>query len=185
MDWERAYKDLIENFWPIESQWIFDTSAGAEASFTSPGVKVGIAATGGAIWLRQGLRGRRVRLTYGGIGPTGGLGNLVPSPVNFSFSLPAMTSTGVIYKMPAAGKTLSESELKGGFMVFQASADVGAGISTAAIFMGGNYALAVASGPLFALVLLTTSKALLTFAGMSATLLPCNWGGTAYVGMVQ
>jgi hypothetical protein len=51
MDWERAYNDLVANYWPAESQWIFDTSAGAEASFTSPGVKIGIAATGGALWV--------------------------------------------------------------------------------------------------------------------------------------
>ena len=69
-------------------------------------------------------------------------------------------------------------------MVFQLSADAGVGWTEAAIFMGGNYPLALASGPLFATTLFVTSKALLTFGGMSSTLLPFNFGGTAYVGAI-
>jgi hypothetical protein len=185
MDWEQAYRDLIANYWVRESQWKFDTSAGGEGAFTSPGVKVGVAATGGAFWLREGQRGKRVMLTYAGIGPTHGIGNLVPTPVNFSFSLPAMKSDGTIYKLPAAGRTLSLQEMKGGLMVFQMSADAGAGWTKAAIFMGGNRALAASSGSLFTMVMFVTSKALLYFGGMSATLLPFNFGGTAYIGEIR
>jgi hypothetical protein len=137
------------------------------------------------MWIKQGDRARPVKLTYGGIGATAGLRNLVPCPINFSFSLPAMTSRGRIYKLPAAGKTLSLNEFKGGLVVFQLSADVGAGWTQAAIFMGGDYPLASATGPFVAMALLATSKAFLWFGGMSSTLLPGNLGTTAYLGMIH
>lgn len=184
MDWEKAYRDIISNYSFRESQWKFETSAGLEGSFTSPGAKVGIAATGGAIWVKEGANGKSTKLRYGGAGPTGGFGNLIATPINFSISLPAMHSSGTIYKLPAAGKGLSLSEMRGAFLAVQVSGDVGAGWTEALIFMGGDFALAAAAGPLSTLVLLASSKALLWFGGMSATAVPYNIGATAYVGMI-
>lgn len=184
MDWEKAYRDLLSNFTIEESTWQFVTSAGAELNVSIPETRFGVAVTSGALWIKNGKSGPKTRLSYGGPGVSGGF-PLVPSPLNFSFSMPDMPSAGTIYKLPYAGKTLSLKELKGGFVMLQAGIDAGAGRAKGVMLLGGDLQLAGTAGPLFLSVLMVTSNACVRFGGMYASVLPFNVGATAYVGMIQ
>jgi hypothetical protein len=148
MNWETAYSDMMACAKIERSEWIYDTSAGGEASFSVPGTKIGVAGTVGALWFHHKKTNQNVRLQYGGLGATfgGGLTGLLGVPVNASFAIPDMPSVGVIYKLPYACRTLSLRELKGGFMMIQGSADAGVGGAYGVMFLGGNLDAAVGMG---------------------------------------
>jgi len=173
-----------------ESNWQFVTSAGAELSIGTPIVHIGVNATGGALWLRDGAKGAMTRLTYGGAGVGASL-SLIAFPANFSFSITDMPSSGKVYKLPWAGGKLSLSELKGTFVSFGAAADFGAGYGESVMFLGCKAIAAtavsvvpIAGNYLQLVALLSTANACVRFGGMSATVLPANLGVTAYMGTV-
>lgn len=169
----------------VESPWTFDTSAGAELMVGTPIARVAVGGTMGAIWVKYRGGGQSTRLTYGGAG--GSLGaSLIPFPGNFSFSIPQMPSGGVVYKLPSAGKTLSLSEMRGVFLLFELAADWGPGASGAVMFIGGNQVLASVVGPgMYVLAMLATSKACVRFGGMTATAVPFNAAASVYTGLIQ
>lgn len=173
-----------------ESSWQFVTSAGAELSIGTPLVHIGVNMTGGALWLKDGASGPPTKLTYGGAGFGASL-STIPFPANFSFSITAMPSAGVVYKLPWAGGKLTLSEMKGTFVSFGAAGDVGAGYGQAVMFLGCNAIAAtaasvvpVAGNFLQLAALLGTANAAVRFGGMSSTVLPLNIGLTAYMGTV-
>jgi hypothetical protein len=185
MDLEQTYRDMVSSFSVVESPWTFDTSAGAELVIGTPVARVAVAGTMGAIWVRYHGAGKSTRLTYGGAGASLGV-SLVPFPGNFSFSIPQMPSGGMVYKLPFAGKTLSLSELRGVFLLFELAADWGPGASGAVMFIGGNPVLASLVGPgLYVLAMLATSKACVRFGGMTANALPVNASASVYTGLIQ
>lgn len=184
MDVERKIKDLLSAVRVTTTPWEFVTSGGGELAIGTPVAKVSVAGTLGAIWIKYGKGGKPIRLTYGGLGGSIGL-SLVPFPGNFSFSIPAMPSAGVIYKMPFAGKTLSESEFKGGLVMMELCGDLGPGLSGAVMFVGGNPYIAAAAGPLTVPALIATSNACVRFGGLTASLLPVNVSTTVYVGGIS
>jgi hypothetical protein len=134
--------------------------------------------------VRQGKTGPKVRLTYAAIGGSFSV-NLVPSPVTASFSVPDMPSSGVIYKLPSAGKALSLNEMKGAFMMIELAGDWSVGGAVGLMFLGGNYQLAAAAGPLSSLVLIASSKACVRFGGVGVTDLPVNLGVNSYIGTIH
>ena len=140
------------------------------------------------MWVQKDGDSDQVRLDYGGVGGSLGL-SLVPTPANFTFSIPAMPSAGRIYKLPFAGWTLTEDEIKGGFVMIEAGADWGAGGGGALMFIGGSVAIATAvglatwgAGQLPALI--ATAEACVAFGGMTATLIPVNASVSIYVGLI-
>lgn len=171
----------------FESDWSFVTSAGSALTVSTPIAKIGISAGGGALWVKNDSQQSPIRLEYGGIGGSAGL-SLVPTPVNFSFSLPKMPSTGKIYKLPFAGFSLSLNEMKGGFLMFEIAGDFGPGLSGSAMFIGGNVAIATAvgmaspGGALHIPALITTSKACVAFGGLTASLIPANVSVSIFAG---
>jgi hypothetical protein len=184
MDWEKAFRDLAANISVSRTQWQFVTSTGVEVTVGTPVVRLSYAATAGALWVREGKAGRKIRLTYGAIG--GGYGvNLVPSPINASFSIPAMPSTGTVYRLPAAGKQLTLNEMKGAFMMVEAGLDWSVGRAGGVMFLGGDYQLAAMTGPMFTLALIATSKACVSFCGMNVSALPVNIGANSYLGLIS
>jgi len=169
------------------SGWKFVTSAGAALSVGTPIVHLGINAEGGAIYLTRGSE--RVRLVYGGIGGCASL-SLVPSPVNFSFSMKQMPSNGVVYRLPYAGASLDRKELCGGCVMFEISGDTGPGASGNMMFLGGSefFALAAAAltvGTGYLPALIASSNGVVFFGGMTATLLPFNVSAAVYIGGVS
>jgi hypothetical protein len=185
-----ALKTFISDLSVSESTWRFVTSAGGELSIGTPVVHVGANVTAGAIWLQDGAGGKPIRFTFGGVGGSASL-NLVPFPANLSFSMPQMPSSGTVYKLPYAGGTLSESELRGAFVQIGIASDFGPGYGQSLMFMGGSASLAAilnmmpGVGMILNLTaLLATSNACVRFGGMSATLLPGNVGLAAYVGAI-
>jgi len=182
MDVQRKISDLLRAITVTATPWEFVTSGGAELMVGTPIVRLSVAGTAGALWLKYGT-GRPIRFTSGGAGGSVGL-TLVPFPGNFSFSIPAMPSAGVVYKLPFAGKSLSQSELKGTFVMMELCADLGPGLSGAVMFMGGNPYLAAMAGPFFIPALIATSNACVRFGGLTATLLPVNASASAYVGAI-
>lgn len=169
------------------SGWKFVTSAGASLSVGTPVAHLGINAEGGAIYLARGTE--RVRLMYGGVGGSVGL-SLVPSPINFSFSMKQMPSTGVVYRLPFAGASLDRSELTGGCVMLEVAGDTGPGASGTMMFMGGNefFALAAAAlsaGTGYLPALIASSNGVVFFGGMTATLLPFNVSATVYIGGIS
>ena len=171
-----------------ESQWKFVTSGGASIGVSTPIARVGVNAGGGSMWVKKDGDADNLRLDYGGVGGSVGL-SLVPTPVNFTFSIPAMPSAGRIYKLPFAGWTLTEDELKGGFVMIEVGADWGAGAGGALMFIGGSVTLAtivgfstMGAGQLPALI--ATSEACVAFGGMTATVVPVNAGISIYVGII-
>jgi hypothetical protein len=183
MDVEQTLKDMVAALRVVESPWRFVTSGGATLSVGTPIARVSVAATMGALWVAFGTA-NPIRLTYGGVGGSVGL-SLVPFPGNFSFSIPAMPSAGVVYKLPFAGKSLSAGELKGQFLMFELAADWGPGASGALMFLGGNQTFASLVGPaLYIPALIATSSACVRFGGMTATLIPVNASATVYTGII-
>lgn len=182
MDVERKITDLLQAIKVTATPWEFVTSGGGELTVGTPIAKLSVAGTAGALWLKYG-KGKPIRFTYGGAGGSVGL-SLVPFPGNFSFSIPAMPSAGVVYKLPFAGKSLSESELRGTFVMMELCADLGPGLSGAVMFIGGNPYLAAMAGPLYIPALIASSNACVRFGGLTATLLPVNASVTAYIGAI-
>lgn len=171
-----------------ESNWKFETSAGGELSIGTPTVHVGVNVTGGALWLKDGEKGKPIKFGYGGAGGSFSF-YLIPFPGNFSFSMPQMPSYGTVYQLPFAGKTLSKKELTGAFVLFSGAADAGVGWSESVMFLGGSPMIAGAfgaatSGVGYVAALLATSNACVRFHGMGVTVLPYNIGATAYVGVL-
>ena len=169
-----------------ESDWRFVTSAGAELTVGTPVAHLGVNATGGALWVKRDSDTSETRLTFGGIGGSASL-SLVPSPVNFSFSIPQMPSAGRIYKLPFAGRTLSRRELSGPFVLLEIAADAGPGLSGALMFIGGSIvastvAGAASAGAMTIPAIIATSNACVRFGGLTATLLPFNIGINFYIG---
>jgi hypothetical protein len=172
-----------------ESPWEFVTSAGVEFSIGTPIAHVGLNGTTGAIWVKGRGNSATIRLTYAGAGGSVGLA-LIPFPGNFSFSIPQMPSSGKIYQLPFAGKTLSLNELKGAFVLLGVAGDFGPGWGQSAMFLGGDIRIAIAmsvvtSAAMQVPTLIATSNACVRFGGMVATALPANLGFSAYVGCLQ
>ena len=171
-----------------ESDWKFVTSGGGELTVGTPVAHLGVNATGGAMWVKRDSDASASRLDYGGLGGSLGL-SLIPFPGNFSFSIPQMPNAGTIYKMPMAPSgNLQLSHLKGLFVMMELCADVGPGASGALIFLGGSataasMAGAMSGGAMQLPALIATSNACLKVGGMTATLLPVNVGGSAYIGL--
>jgi hypothetical protein len=182
MDIEQRFSDLLRAIRVTRTPWEFVTSGGGELTVGTPIARVSAAGTAGALWVKYGSS-KPIRLTYGGVGGSVGV-SLVPFPANFSFSLPQMPNAGVIYKLPFAGKTLSESELKGLFVMIEICADWGAGLSGAVMFIGGSPQLASIAGPLFVPALIASSNACVRFGGLTATWLPLNASTSVYVGAI-
>jgi hypothetical protein len=171
-----------------ETPWEFVTSAGGEVSAGTPVAHVGFNATAGAVWLRKRPDGAPVALKYGGVGGSGSV-NVLPSPVNLSFSMTQMPSSGRVYDLPHRGDCSTLAELKGSFVQFGYAGDFGPGYGWSFLFMGCD-ALAMASliGAPPAMVgmrlpqVCMSARAFARFRGMSATLLPGNVGATFYLG---
>ncbi|MDB4989510.1 MAG: hypothetical protein JWN04_4688 [Myxococcaceae bacterium] len=195
-----SYLDQIEGLLPVaeirkflatltvrESTWQFVTSAGGELSIGTAIVRASVNGTVGALWLKESETAEPVRLIYEGAGAAYGVS--LGSPVNVSFSIPDMPSSGTVYKLPFAGQTLNLNELKGAFVLFGIGADFGAGWSKSLMFLGGNALIAAAASyasyALMLPALLATSNACVQFGGMNATVVPCNAGVSVYVGLVE
>jgi hypothetical protein len=171
-----------------ESPWQFVTSAGAELTIGTPLTHIGLNATRGVLWLKEGASGKPVPLNYAGLGTSAGLA-MIPFPGNISLSLPQMPSSGTVYTLPFAGATLTLHELRGAFVLVGLAGDFGAGWGQCLMFLGGNSLIASAlgaasAGYLQVPALLASSNACVQFGGMSATALPTNVGVSAYVGSV-
>ena len=134
---EKTATDWLKAARVTETPWQFVTSAGGELAVGTPIARLSVAGVVGALWVKYGRDGTTQRLTYGGVGASAGF-SLVPFPANFSFSIPAMPSAGVIYKLPFAGKALSFNELRGPFVMMQVGVDWGPGVSGSVMFIGGN-----------------------------------------------
>lgn len=115
--------------------------------------------------------------------------SLIPTIVDFSFSLPQMPSSGVIYKLAFAGKTLSFSELQGLFVMVDISGDVGPGGSGSIMFLGGSYLISsiagfASAGALQIPAILATCNAAVCFGGLTASVIPANASITCYLGVI-
>jgi hypothetical protein len=181
-------KSYLECLTIRESNWKFETSAGGELSIGTPTVHVGVNFTLGALWLKEGEKGKPIKFGYGGAGGSFSF-YLIPFPGNFSFSMPQMPSYGTVYQLPYAGKTLSKKELTGPFVLITGAADVGVGWGESVMFVGGSAGIAGAfgvatSGIGYLAALLATSNACVRFHGMGVTVLPYNIGVNAYIGVL-
>ena len=188
MDFEKKFKQFMASLMPFQTDWSFATSANGVLAVKTPIVNVGANATGGAIWINNEKDGSCSALTYGGVGGSVGV-SLVPTPVDFAFSVPQMPSAGRIYKLPFAGRSLSLGEMKGLFIMLDISGDVGPGGSGSIIFLGGSYiassiAGAVSAGFLQLPAILATCNACVCFGGISASLIPVNASVNFYLGAV-
>lgn len=188
MGFEERFRSALARLRPVESDWKFKTSAGGDLTISTPIARVGVNATGGALWVQRDSDANPTTLRYGGIGGSLGV-SLVPTPVNFSFSIPQFPSTGVIYKLPFAGRTLSLNELKGNFVMMELSGDLGPGGSGAIMFLGGSQiasslAGAVSAGSMAIPALIATSNGAVMFGGMTATVIPVNASVIFYVGAI-
>jgi len=186
---QEAFDTIVSGALVRESDWEFCTSAGATFGVNTPLIKLGVNATGGSFWVKKRFASDedRLRLDFGGAGGQAGL-SAVPSPINFSFSVPDFWSRGLIYKFPFAGWSLSFEEMKGGFLMIEVSRDVSVGGNAAVMFIGGNQVAAAAAGLSAGTggqlaTLITTSKACVAFAGHSQTIVPGNIGITMYAGV--
>ncbi len=187
MSWQEQVNEIIQKLVIVESDWKFVTSGGATLSVGTPIARLSVNGTGGLIQVKRDRDQNPTQLNFGGLGGSLGL-SLIPSPVNFSFSIPAMPSAGRVYKLPFAGRTLSVGELKGAFVMFEVGADVGVGAGGAFMFLGGSVlasSMAGAFNPGLNLpALIATSNACVRFGGMAVTLLPVNASVTVYVGAI-
>ena len=185
MDFEGAFKAVMKKMVVRRSQWQFVTLGGAALTVGTPIAKLAVGGAGGALWVKRDSDADTKRLTFGGLSGSVGL-SLIPSPVNFSFSLPAMPSAGRIYKLPAAGRTLSFDEMRGPFVMMEVAADWTVGGTAALMFIGGNALLAGAlmSTPLGMPTFLATCEACVAFSGMSVTAVPVNASVSLYAGAI-
>lgn len=174
----------MSNLVVFRSDWKFVTSAGAALTVSTPVARVGVGGTGGMLHVKRDSDANVTKLNFGGVG--GGVGlSLVPTPANFSFSLPQMPSSGVVYKLPFAGRTLSLRELKGLFVMYEIGADFGPGASGSLMFLGASPFLApTISTPIGLPMIMATMNACVCFGGMSASLIPANVGINVYTGII-
>lgn len=188
MGFEERFKAIMAGLTPVKSDWKFKTSAGGDLTVSTPIARVGINATGGALWVQRDADPNPTTLRYGGIGGSLGV-SLVPTPVNFSFSIPQMPSKGVIYKLPFAGRTLSSNELKGTFIQIEIAGDFGPGGSSSLMFLGGSYlagvfASTLSFGTMQIPAMIATSNACVFFGGMTVSIIPANASVVFYVGRI-
>lgn len=188
MDFEEKFKQFMASLNPVQTNWTFVTSANGALAVKTPIVNVGANATGGAIWVKDEANGSTHSLKYGGVGGSVGV-SLVPTPVDFAFSIPQFPSAGRIYKLPFAGRSLSLREMKGLFVMLDISGDVGPGGSGSIIFLGGSWlassiAGALSAGFLQMPALLATCNAVVCFGGLTASVIPVNASVTVYLGGV-
>ena len=178
---QRQYRHLVNTLTPQPSGWNFVTSGGGDVTLETPVVNVGVGISGGLIDVQQGTNAPQ-RLYYGGIGGGVGLG-LVPSPIDIGFSLTAFPSYGVVYKMPAAGGSLTFNEFKGACLFYQGGAQFGPGGSGVIMFTGANpYIIGLLPLPIKFMGVVVGSKAAIAFAGMNVNLLPGEVGVSAMFG---
>ncbi len=188
MDFEKKFKQFMSSFNPVQTDWSFVTSANGALAVKTPIVNVGANATGGAIWIKNESNGSTHSLKYGGVGGSVGL-SLVPTVIDFAFSIPQMPSAGKIYKLPFAGRSLSLREMKGLFVMLDISGDVGPGGSGSVIFLGGSYIASsvaglVSAGTMQIPALLATCNAAVCFGGLTASVIPVNASINIYLGAV-
>ena len=184
MDWEGKLKAFMSNLVVVRSDWKFVTSAGAALTISTPVARLGVGGTGGMLHVKRDSDTSVTQLNFGGLG--GGVGlSLIPTPANFSFSIPQMPSAGVVYKLPFAGRSLSLRELKGLFVMYEISGDFGPGASGSLMFLGASPLLAgTLSTPIGLPMIMATMNACVCFGGMSATLIPANVGINVYTGVI-
>ena len=181
---QRQYRRVVSTMTPQPSGWNFVTSAGGDITLETPVVNVGAGISGGLIDVQNGS-GPVQRLYYGGIGGGVGLG-LVPSPIDIGFSITAFPSYGVVYRMPAAGSTLSFNEFKGNCLFYQGGAQFGPGGSAVLMFTGANpFIISMLPTTLQFMGIVALSHAAIAFAGMNANLLPGEIGVSAMVGIMS
>ena len=111
MDFEEKFKQFMFGLNPIQTGWTFVTSANGALAVKTPIVNVGANATGGAIWIKNEADGSTHSLKYGGVGGSVGV-SLVPTPVDFAFSIPQFPSAGRIYKLPFAHPLLTQQSFR-------------------------------------------------------------------------
>ena len=122
------------------------------------------------------------RLDFGGVGAGVGL-SAIPSPVNFSIGPPEMWSSGVIYKLPFGGDSLTIEELMGGFVMLEVAGDAMVEGSGFMMFIGANQTLTGLMPPPMSLAtMIASSKAAVVMAGLSLTVIPGNVGANIYGG---
>ena len=169
-----------------KSNWKFVSSSGGEVSVSTPVVRLGIGATKGKLFIKQKTAKKPITLNYSGNGASVGL-SLVPTPVKLSFSMREMPSSGVIYKTPNAGKKLTIDEFKGGFVMMNIGADIGAGYSQTLIFLGVNkfFMRLIFLNPVFFTATILTAEACIRIGGMSANVVPANASLNFYVGTIS
>jgi hypothetical protein len=181
---QAQYRRIVRNLTPQPSGWNFVTSGGGDVMLETPVVNVGVGASGGLIDVQNGS-GPVQRLYYGGIGGGVGLG-LVPSPIDIGFSLTAFPSYGVVYKMPAAGSSLSFGEFKGNCLFYQGGAQFGPGGSGVLMFTGANpFIINMLPMHVKFMGVVALSKAAVAFAGMNVNLLPGEVGVSAMFGVMS
>ena len=188
MEFEEKFKAFMEGLAPVRSDWEFVTSANGSLAVATPIVRVGVNATGGGLWIKNSKDNTTATLKYGGVGGSFGV-ELLPSLIDFSFSIPQMPSAGVIYKFPYAGRTLSLSEFEGAFVMFEIFGDVGPGVSGALMFLGCSTFWAsviglVSEGVLIVPTLMATACACVRFGGLTYSPIPVNAGVNVYIGSI-
>jgi hypothetical protein len=67
----------------------------------------------------------------------GGVG-ISPVPVNVNFPIPDTPSTGIIYKLPMAGSSLSLNSFRGGYVAVTGLISCGPGAGVSYMFMGAK-----------------------------------------------
>ena len=179
------YRHIVSTLVPQPSDWSFVTSGGLDVQLETPVINVGVGASGGLIDVQKQGESSPRRLYYGGIGGGIGLG-LIPSPIDIGFSLTAFPSYGVVYKMPAAGGTLSFSEFKGACLFYQGGAQFGPGGGGVIMFTGANpFIIGLLPPPIQFMGIVALSNAAIAFAGMNANLLPGEIGISALIGVMM
>jgi len=170
------------------SSWIFKTSDGVDLTVGLPVLNLGVVLSGGELYLQdQGspnVESIRFLGTGTGCGP-----QPIPIPGNLSFSLTKFWSTGVVYMGPMAGSRLVRSDFRGPCLFCEISAQGGPGISGTVIFLGAPWAMAlpVPTVPpvpgVREAAIAATCRAVVFFAGMTASLVPWSAGGFVATGI--
>ncbi len=163
------------------TDWTFETSAGGDFSVSTPVAKLGVVASGGAIYLKNNKESKTHTYRFAGAGATIGVG-LIPFPANFSISMPEFFSTGWVYKTPFKKGNLTESDFRGSCLLFQGGAQHFFGLSCSGMLMGGDYsALLPLPGRLLAdqiFQIIRSSKAFVPFIGLNLNVIPATAGGS-------
>ena len=109
MGFKEEFEKFMKGLSPVQTDRAFVTSANDALAVKTPIVNVGANVTGGAIWIKNEADNSTFSLKYGGVGGSVGV-SLIPTPIDFAFSIPQFPSGGRIYKLPFAEMSLSLRE---------------------------------------------------------------------------